>query len=744
MPGLTPEKTARPLASLTYVGLTLLAASLLSWWWTLSGTPLYILSLALGEYNGYRVLAHLPLWAVAFALNATYAVASTSWILYWFFVAMVYPATLLSCIFQFRFAARLMRRYCRAVLREFHFVQDSISLFDLPALEIDADSVGLFVVRGLTFSLSTLTATAYGIEVGVKLSDDMELAIQTDKAVVALFRRITVGDVFANVKGREEMTFSDVQPFPNVRDMSKDEFIARDTQILKVAWASKNEGLADIKDQLGEEEAAESDGLVRKLSPVEEKAEKEVERLTQKILTTSTSYLARKMLKKIAKERSIDDVLDTETNLHAAVCTHIHDQPSVAHPPTKSIRLSTLAHNNHPKFKKFLHRLPLLYRLLLNPISYFHPIKVSSVTTAGSGKWFVSLMKHHFFKHYSTSDAEVRRLEGRISAWLADANFAVGLSDLFCTGHVPVDTDYDIECKFQIGDLMAHRTLPEAANLTQVVHLGGADATFILPSFLLPHHEHLFPPVLTDFEELQLQQQIEEAKGTPQAVRMQKALLRRQRDETCMKIAVHGHLPALFDQELLNFVAATVKATKVIESEKGHEELVLKRAATDKDRLELEIRRADSVASNAESRKSIKDKTSDSASVSSSAESDAPSAADTETSQASAPGSALFSSATTITPSAPTTSSSPRSSVSFGARINQGLKVANSRMKDGWRKAGIQTVNVVANDRWIASIVGKIMRKLEKAQGDVGYSGLIPLGMGEYRERAELEGKILP
>jgi hypothetical protein len=316
-------------------------------------------------------------------------------------------------------------------------------------------------------------------------------------------------------------------------------------------------------------------------------------------------------------------------------------------------------------------------------------------------------MKDHFFKHYSQSDAEVRRLESRISAWLAD---------LFCTAHVPIDTEYDIECQFKIGDLMAHRTLPEAVNLTQVVHLGGADATFTLPSYLLPHHEHLFPPILTDFDDMKLEQEIEEMDGTPQAIRMKRDLERRRKDETCMKIAVHGHLPALFDQQLLNFVAATVKATKVIEVEKGHEELVLKRAENDK--LEMEISRVDSIAS-----ESVK---SDHVSASST-ESDTA----TTGSQGSVPVS---------------TQSTPVSnrSTTWKVGMNKAFKGMNTKIQDGWRKAGIQTVNVVANDRWIASIIGRIMRKMEKAQGDVGYSGLIPMPMAEYRQKAESESKLLP
>lgn len=118
------------------------------------------------------------------------------------------------------------------------FIQDTIGLFDLPALEIDTDTIGLLVVRGLTFSWSTLTATAYGIEVGVKLSEDMELAIQTDKVVIKLFRKIKIGDVYANVKGRDEMSFGAIQSWPNPRDMDRDQFVATNTPILKAALVS--------------------------------------------------------------------------------------------------------------------------------------------------------------------------------------------------------------------------------------------------------------------------------------------------------------------------------------------------------------------------------------------------------------------------------------------------------------------------------------------------------------------------
>jgi hypothetical protein len=40
------------------------------------------------------------------------------------------------------------------------------------------------VLRGITFSLSTLSFVVHGVEVGIKLSDDMELAIQSEMVKV--------------------------------------------------------------------------------------------------------------------------------------------------------------------------------------------------------------------------------------------------------------------------------------------------------------------------------------------------------------------------------------------------------------------------------------------------------------------------------------------------------------------------------------------------------------------------------
>ena len=145
---------------------------------------------------------------------------------------------------------------------------------------------------------------------------------------------------------------------------------------------------------------------------------------------------------------------------------------------------------------------------MLSPICYFHPVKFKSITAAGSGKWFTALMRQYFFKHYSSQDAEIRRLEARISAWCADANFAVELGPMASEAHFPINTNYNIQTHFKISDVMAYRILPDAVELKQVVRLGGADAVLTIPMFLFPHHEHIFPEKKSDFDLLEMESAI--------------------------------------------------------------------------------------------------------------------------------------------------------------------------------------------------------------------------------------------
>lgn len=133
----------------------------------------------------------------------------------------------------------------------------------------------------------------------------------------------------------------------------------------------------------------------------------------------------------------------------------------------------------------------MLLRLLLTPLSYFHPIVFESITAAASGKWVKHMLEEHVFKSYGEHDSEIRRLQVRIFAWLDESNFVLELAKVTGTAHVPfVVPAFDIQAHLGIDDIMAYRTLanPQDVDMKQVVRLGGADCGFNIPSFLLPHH----------------------------------------------------------------------------------------------------------------------------------------------------------------------------------------------------------------------------------------------------------------
>ncbi|KAF2741799.1 hypothetical protein M011DRAFT_413823 [Sporormia fimetaria CBS 119925] len=699
--------------------------------WILSGAPILFYCILLGRSHGHRILPIVPLWTLFSSLNLVYAVAATSWLLYWVFTALCYPCIVFCCLFQFDHAANLARKYSRTILRDLHFFNDKVAFFNLPALEFDTRTKGMMVIRGATLSLSTLTLVAHGVEVAVLLSEDMELAIQVDKVTVSLFRNIEIDDVYANVKGGEwEMTFGSLPP-----DMPEQTgFLAKDTPILQAASNALDPSTpipgkpnplrqAAMRQISSTREAFDS---VVEVS-ADDDANKRYQKLLQSIEDTSSIKTTHETLKKAEAEedeehssdsdssekdskdkdskdkdskkpqRSRPD-LDNINDLRAAIAAQIQSHPSIAHPPSQSIRLSTLKKTSHPKLKRFLHRLPLLYRLLLNPIAYFHPVSVKSLTTAGSGRWFKYLMDRYFFKHYSTSDPEIRRLESRISTWLSDANYAVELVDMQCTAQVPVNVKYDIECRFKITDVMAYRALPGAVvDLTQVFRIGGGDATLSLPTYLLPHHEHIFPRKPTEEDIKALEHQVEELKDSPLGVQMATALEQLKKDETNMHIAAHAHLPLTVNQELLNFIAALVKATKVIETDKDFEELKalreLRRGAVD----------------------------SDAVSISSA--------------------SSLATVDTGLSDTTPTTENN-KPLKQFLRKVDTGLKEAKVNMRDGMRKAGLSTASAMANDRWIAKLVGRLLRKLEKARGEVGYAFDVPIWLGEFRESYKWEDEV--
>ncbi|OBT68763.1 hypothetical protein VE03_02058 [Pseudogymnoascus sp. 23342-1-I1] len=545
--------------------------------WLFSGAPVLQFFILHGNSRGDRILPLTGLWSMFTTLHLIYAIASTSWLLYWVFAVLCYMSIFVTCLFQYQMVGDFVRKKSRFLLKQLHFIDDKIAFFHIPALEIDTEVDGLMVLRGITFSLSTLSFTINGVEVGIKLSDDMELAIQTEKVTVALFRKIDIGDCFANVKGGQyEMTFGCIPG--DTHDDDGNAVFVEDTPLLRAASRKGSSGMPsttkmtkDFTNDNAPDDASIGSGLdsMEKLPLNNEEAARRYRKALQFIKETSSIQESRAYIHKLSHTPNVYTEKDRENfdanALRAAICSELHKRPSVPHPPRRSIKVTTLQNSIPPTARRFLHRVPLLLRLLLNLLSYFHPVKIASITATASGRWINAMLQMEIFKDYWENDSEIRHLKERISLWLTDANFAVELGAITGLAQVPILSSYDIICQLDLEDVMAYRTLPRETNLNRVVQLGGADATFIIPSFLLPHHEHIIPRTSSNKDKYDLETNINDASSRPKKVQGEYDLEQAYRDEANVKLSAHVRLPAVFDQELLDYIAALVKVTKVIE-----------------------------------------------------------------------------------------------------------------------------------------------------------------------------------
>ncbi|KAH0342428.1 hypothetical protein KCU81_g5711, partial [Aureobasidium melanogenum] len=636
------------------------AVALFNWplRWILSGAAILTFVILSGAANGHRILPFFNIWSLLLLINLFYGVAATSWLLHGAFVATCYPAIFLTCLFQFDPVGRFVRRRIRNVLKQLQFIDDQIAFFDIPALEIDVDVNGLMNIRGMTFRLSSLMIIAHGVEVGIKFSDDMEVAIAVDEVRISLFRRIDISDVYANVKGGElEMTLR--QLAENGRTPTDDSFMVSETPLLATAakTGDTRAPMEAMKERMTNGSAPQptSTGVglkgVKQLSPDDDHARETYKSILNYIQETSIITVSQQEVEKNVKQKQVDDeILDNKKDRRSAICSQLHSKPTVPHCSTRSIRVSTLQRDM--PMRKFLHRLPFLLRCLLNPIAYFHPVYIKSITAGGSGAMIETMLHQQIFQDHPEQASDVKNLKKRISAWLKDANFVFEAEKITGMASVPINPVFNIVSDLLFDDIMIYRTVKEEVDYNQIVRLGGADARISVPSFLLPHHEHILPPVPTSEDKAAQQEKIDNADSQPKTIQAEQEMAQLRKDETNVNISAHVRLPACFDQNLLDFIAALVKATKIVEMDRVEKS------------LDKEI---------------------------------------------------------------------------HGFR--EFTKAIKTDLNDKMKKVAM---DAAANDRWIAKLVGKVTKKLETMQGDIGYSGDLPVPLDIYRKKAEPASKLMP
>lgn len=529
----------------------------------------------------------------------------------------------------------------------------------------------------------------------------MELALCADHLSISLFRHIDITDVYGNLKLKQsDMSFRDPDGL-ETEDLYPPLF---ESGILQLATAQSNsrqrvqpkdrdrKPISDYEEEASIRKEFQDTAAIP-LDDVE--AEDRYNKVLKEVDTGSQIYVARRQIEQADPAQQPRN----EREMRQAVCAKLQDVPSVSHTPTYAVSVSVLQ-TIFPRVRRFLHRLPFLLRLLLNQLSYLHPINISSISIAGPGERLKGLLHNHLLKDQASHGADMRQLEDEMSSWLASATFCLEIVDLAALGHVPCTSSGDITTYLRSANVSVYRTPLESNTVRQVTHIGGADATFVMPAFLLPHHEHCLPPspIEQDGEE-QTSAKLD-LQGAVPAWSSEGSHDGAKPDETELIISVHASLPTHFDQSLLDFAATLVKATKLIDLETLFE----RETAADDSSGEQSNTRTDGLDSES-------------------------SAIETDTD---------------VNTSADGLSSNPDPR-NTGSNLTKLVSRARQSVKDGIKK-GLKenAVGDKVNDRWIAKTVGRIAARLEQAQGDIGYTTALPLSLQPYRSAADLPSKILP
>ncbi|KAF3922739.1 hypothetical protein ABW21_db0207518 [Orbilia brochopaga] len=591
--------------------------------WFLSGIPLLCFLILIGAQPSDLLdtapSQRLPHVAVVILVHL---ILSTSWLAYYLLAILTWPVVVVLSIANSVILQGLFRRFIKRIGRDLHYFQDKIACFDLPALDIDVHILGMMVIEGATFTLSTLTIEAHSIEVALKVDDGLEICFRTEKAVARLGRSVEIGDVYITLK--TEMDTGPGSTFATRRCNTVDMMGEIGRQPEHLHPRSLGDAIEQVKDVtdtqfLDEDEEAAIQAYRARVQHIHDNT---TIHTTRKRLICSTGE---KYNKFTAKEKK------------AMLASALQTATSITHPPTWSIAVSHLKARTPAWLHEFNNRFPLAQRTLLNIIAHLHPVKCNAVIGNITGRFASGMLERAVFKHYKAENREISKLASRVQTWLETGNFVVQFSKINGEAQVPTIRGYDIVAAIKTSTVQVFKVLvssettdpllddddavsvdsaasvasshsgksgvsvtikdkagiklEEDKGISEVARINGVSTRVEVPSLLLPHHEYLFPPPPGIDKK---------GKGSPRGLEKVASDLAvhpheddrledddlsddfdgrhaaalpcengERRDEVVVLATILASLPAQFNSTILHFATALLKASKLIEIEKG-------------------------------------------------------------------------------------------------------------------------------------------------------------------------------
>ncbi|KAF3920512.1 hypothetical protein ABW20_dc0108286 [Dactylellina cionopaga] len=469
------------------------------------------------------------------------------------------------------------------------------------------------VIEGATFTLSTLTLEAHGIEVALMVDDGLEVCFRTEKAIARFGRSVEIGDVYVTLK-----TEMDTGPGST--------FAMRKSNTIDTMLEARRPG------QLHPESLTDAVKEIKHVTDTqsfdedEEHAIREYNERIKHIQENTAIHIARKRLLSLAGEKYSRFTVKEKK---AMIASALQTSGSITHPPTWSIAVSHLKARTPPWIHEFNNRFPMVQRTILNVIAHLHPVKCNGVIGNVTGLFASGMLEKAVFKHYKDENKEISKLASRVQTWLETGNFVCQFSKINGVAQVPSTVSYDIMASIKTSTVQVFKVLvaPEiseplldeddavsvdstASNhsgksgvsvtikdkagikqeedkgISEVARINGVSATVEVPSMLLPHHEYLFPePPASKATSAQSLAKVAEdvTVHDDEDDRLEDDFLGDDfdgrkaaafpgdddKDEVMVIATVLASLPAQFNSTILHFVTALLKASKLIEIEKG-------------------------------------------------------------------------------------------------------------------------------------------------------------------------------
>ncbi|KAM0721802.1 hypothetical protein Q7P37_002727 [Cladosporium fusiforme] len=518
--------------------------------WLYSGCAIESLLLLFGPPQHWSISRY----GLLSYLHVFYAFASTSWLFHAIFTFFCWPLILATCLAQHAALSSFTRGRLRSLMKFAHFYRDKVAFFGLPSLVFDSGVDGLMTIRGITVSILDLNIQLHGIEIDLDLGSGHELSIHSEGITIKLFRDITIDEVYG------VHWFEGHQKDPHIQEGRRDSHVdgksasrSKTDSLKPRAFTNNNEETkGDVPDHQVKPNAGNvhpdidadihsppDDNIrrnrIKEVLSRDAEAEERYNRALYELRRTNHLHHCRSQAK---NNRTSIDADPTNGSEHCPlVCSNLRKFKPQKTTAASQITLSRLMELLLP-VSRLLDRAPIILRFILWLLSQSHNITCPVVCFSADGRYLGDELLQSLFRKHAADDSRIQELKQEVSSWLSEADLYLDFMSLTGQSTVPILTSNKITAELRSTGVVISRLGTNIVNVGRVAKLSGADASFKIPTRLLPSHASVAPPPRPDED-----------------------------DTASVSMSIRASLPAYFSESSLNFAATLSKTSQMLDIE---------------------------------------------------------------------------------------------------------------------------------------------------------------------------------